>query len=356
MTTLWSKILETYTATFTIQETKDNWNNDQYGGRKGSSTDHVLISIWDEILKGLDSKRGEEKSKAVVLTGVEFSKSFSRCSHQEILKAYQRLGLSDWGIYMHASFLKNRRMKVKIGNLLSDEKIVTGGAVQGSVLGVLDHNAVLEFEDEVIEQDVYKYIDDLTLAEAIPQDTDSIIDSTGGIQTHYFRPQKTQESFNEPYEACKMRNLKINEKKTQLLSISNNSYETKAWIKLIDGSIMYLDEMFKILGFTFTNRPTIHAQVDYIASRAASRFFVIRKLAGIGVNKDKIKTIYCSIVRSIIEYSSITYGSMLSKYQSIKLENLQKRCLRAIYGYNKTYEELLQESNLKTLEERRQNA
>ena len=91
--------------------------------------DHVLISLWDEILTGLDSRRGEEKAKAVVLTGVDYSKGFSRCSHQEILKAYQRLGLTDWGICMHASFLKNRRMKVKIGNLLSEEKAVTGGAV-----------------------------------------------------------------------------------------------------------------------------------------------------------------------------------------------------------------------------------
>ena len=35
-------------------------------------------------------------------------------------------------------------MKVKVGNILSDPIPVTGGAVQGSILGVLDHNAVLE--------------------------------------------------------------------------------------------------------------------------------------------------------------------------------------------------------------------
>ena len=44
---------------------------------------------------------------------------------------------------------------------------------------------------------------------------------------------------------------------------------------------------------------------------------------------------------------------MLAKYQSTRLENLQKCCLRAIYGYEKTYTELLQESELKSLEERR---
>ena len=67
---------------------------------------------------------------------------------------------------MHAAFLNNRRMRVKIGNILSNEKIITGGAVQGSVLGVLDHNAVLEFVDEDLDVNstgIYKYVDDLKL-------------------------------------------------------------------------------------------------------------------------------------------------------------------------------------------------
>ena len=49
---------------------------------------------------------------------------------------------------MHAAFLVDRSMTVKIGNTLSPPELVTGGAVQGSVLGVLDHNAVMESVDE----------------------------------------------------------------------------------------------------------------------------------------------------------------------------------------------------------------
>ena len=58
---------------------------------------------------------------------------------------------------MHAAFLTNRCMRVKIGNILSEKKLITGGAVQGSLLGVLDHNAVLEFVDDEINQGIYKY-------------------------------------------------------------------------------------------------------------------------------------------------------------------------------------------------------
>ena len=103
MTTLWSKVLESYVATFSLQESKDKWKNSQFGGRKGASTNHVLVKLWDYILTGLD-----QGAKAVVLAGLDFSKSFSRCSHQEFLNAYVRLGLSDWDIHMHAVFLHNR--------------------------------------------------------------------------------------------------------------------------------------------------------------------------------------------------------------------------------------------------------
>ena len=109
----------------------------------------------------------------------------------------------------------------------------------------------------------------------------------------------------------------------------------------------------KLLGFQFSNRPYVHAQVDYLINRAASRSFVIRRLSGVGVNKERLKNIYCSIVRSVLEYSSVRYGPMLAQYEKNRLENVQKNCLRSIFGFEKSYEELLSESCLESLEVRR---
>ena len=44
---------------------------------------------------------------------------------------------------------------------------------------------------------------------------------------------------------------------------------------------------------------------------------------------------------------------MLAKYEKNRLENVQKHCLRCIFGFEKTYEELLEVSGLSSLEERR---
>ena len=60
--------------------------------------------------------------------------------------------------------------------------------------------------------------------------------------------------------------------------------------------------------------------------------------------------------RSVIEYSSVTYGPMSTRYASNRLEGIQKNCLRSIFGFGKSYEDLLEEAGLETLEKRREAA
>ena len=68
---------------------------------------------------------------------------------------------------MHAAFLMGRSMQVKVGNALSRPLEATGGAVQGSVLGVMDHNTVMEKVDDNFLSDSHKYVDDLTTTKTI---------------------------------------------------------------------------------------------------------------------------------------------------------------------------------------------
>ena len=66
--------------------------------------------------------------------------------------------------------------------------------------------------------------------------------------------------------------------------------------------------------------------------------------------------VYTATVRSVLEYSSNVYHSQLNQHQINLLERVQKRSLRVIYGYQHTYEHLLELSGLEKLETRRQNA
>ena len=109
----------------------------------------------------------------------------------------------------------------------------------------------------------------------------------------------------------------------------------------------------KLLGFQFSNKPNCHAEIDNLINKAAGRTFVICRLDGVKVNKERLKNVYCSIVRSVLEYSGVTYGPMIAQYQKNRPENIQKSCPRSIFRFDKSYSELLEEAGLKTLEERR---
>ena len=99
---------------------------------------------------------------------------------------------------MHAAFLTERTMSAKIGTTLSDPRPVTGGAVQGSVLGVLDHTVVLNnLNDGLLDIYIAKYIrvDDMTLIDTVDNSVATQIDTTGNRPLHTISPEKTQAAF-----------------------------------------------------------------------------------------------------------------------------------------------------------------
>ena len=106
----------------------------------------------------------------------------------------------------------------------------------------------------------------------------------------------------------------------------------------------------------FSNKPNVNSQIDNIVNRASSRSFVLRHLSNFNADKKRLRNVYCSIIRSVMEYSSVSYGTMITKYDKNRLETIQKKCLCCIYGYGLGYEELLDLSGLETLEARREKA
>ena len=206
------------------------------------------------------------------------------------------------------------------------QTVLTGGAVQGSVLGVLDHNAVMEGVDDDFVSTSHKYVDDLTTTEKIGPGTlrrvDEEEDGTTVLSYHAIELQMNLESL---METCQTDGLKVNENKTQLLAISaEKEKKTRVFIKSGESTITSGDNM-KLLGFVFSDRPNVNAQIRNLITCATKRVFVLRHYSTFMPGKDLIM-LYCSLVRSILEYSSVTYNFLLTKTQENDLENVQKRC------------------------------
>ena len=113
--------------------------SNQFGGVRGVGTDHLLVEMWQRILKDLEDYRA-----ATIITSIDYSKAFNRMSFQECLASLARNGASTGVLRLVATFLTNRTMTVKVGSTLSSPLEVTGGCPQGSILGVFLFNATID--------------------------------------------------------------------------------------------------------------------------------------------------------------------------------------------------------------------
>ena len=105
---------------------------------------------------------------------------------------------------------------------------------------------------------------------------------------------------------------------------------------------------FKLLGGYLSEDLTWKFHVDYILKKANPRLFCLRLLKKAGLNHTDFITIYCSVIRAIIQYASPVWAD-LPDYLCSHLESVQKRALKIIFP-GLPYCEALKTSKLKTLE------
>ena len=102
----------------------------QFGGVRGTSTEHHLLQTWEEILVCLEDDRA-----CSVLTLIDFSKGFNRISHQHCLEAFADHGASSPILALLAAFLQGRTMTVRVNKCFLPTLPVNGGCPQGACWG-----------------------------------------------------------------------------------------------------------------------------------------------------------------------------------------------------------------------------
>ena len=107
-TKLASKIFESYVLDLLKLEVPMRAN--QYGGVKGTGTDHLLVQMWQDILQNSEDYRA-----GTVVCSIDYSKAFNRMSFQACLDSLQKKGASQGLLRIVATFLTNWRMVVKLG-------------------------------------------------------------------------------------------------------------------------------------------------------------------------------------------------------------------------------------------------
>ena len=148
--------------------------------------------------------------------------------------------------------------------------------------------------------------------------------------------------------------MRLNEKKTQVLCISGRlDSEICSHFRAGNETIRSGDKL-KILGFIFGNAPSAEMHVRKIEEKFRGKLWTLRFLKKARLPTKDITDLYCLVIRAGIEYCAATYHSLLTRDMSDRIEKLQAKSLKTIFGWNNSYEKVLQMSGLETLETRRQ--
>ena len=105
-------------------------NDNQWGFRKGKSTEGLLLSLTEKRKQELD------EGKVVGVLFLDFRKAFDSVDRETLKKKLLACGFSgdiyDW----LEDYLANRRQFVNVNGTESDIKTITYGVPQGSLLGL----------------------------------------------------------------------------------------------------------------------------------------------------------------------------------------------------------------------------
>ena len=151
--------------------------------------------------------------------------------------------------------------------------------------------------------------------------------------------------------------MRLNTKKTKEMSFS---FSKRAGIDECAPLIAGTDTIervteFKILGVILSCDLSWKKHVDYIVARANKRLFVICQLVRCGFAHQDILSVYCAVIRPVLEYASPVWHCGLTVGLSDEIERIQKRCLRITFPYL-SYSDSLAVAGLQRLSDRREAA
>ena len=123
--------------------------------RKGHSCQTLLVKCIEDWKSALD----ENKYVGVLFT--DLSKAFDCLPHGLLLAKIRAYGLNTPACNLIASYLSNRKQRVKIGNARSKWITLSKGVPQGSILGPLLFNVFINDMHMFIKKcTLYNYADD----------------------------------------------------------------------------------------------------------------------------------------------------------------------------------------------------
>ena len=96
---------------------------------------------------------------------IDYSKAFDHVDHATVLRKLAALGVQPFLLKWMHSFLKDRKQRIKIGDVFSSWASPNGGMPQGTFLGPYVFLVLINDHSTLVA--TFKFVDDVTMTEII---------------------------------------------------------------------------------------------------------------------------------------------------------------------------------------------
>ena len=283
LTPFFSKVTEHFVVEWLLEIIGPKLDFRQYGGLKGNSITHYVIEFINFVLSCQDSN----DQTAVIASFVDFQKAFMRQNHNKLIEKLSDLDVPGWLLKIVIGFLKQRSMVVIYKGSQSSVKQLPGGGPQGTLLALLLFLVLVNdvgFENQcnnageiatskrkikTANELHLKYVDDLTLAEAVKMKSGHPFSQT---DSKVYKQLTRTQSYAEEND------MRINFQKTKTM-VFNTSKTIDLVPKFVleDTEIEVISEM-RLLGLQISNDMKWKKNTLSIVKRASQRLWILRRL------------------------------------------------------------------------------
>ena len=286
--------------------------------RTNHSTTTALLKITEDILESL------EDSEISIMIFLDFSKAFDTVNHRLLLEKLKILGFDDPSCAWIKSYLSNRYQCVKLGDSVSEWKLIKNGVPQGSILGPLLFTILTSDMRKCFHFGSYhEYADDTT--EYKNTTVENINESI----------QDINKDMERVAEYCKDNILKLNEGKCECLIIASKHNHAKL-SEIILNPIIINDKLIervkfaRSLGIRIDELLSWTKQVNTCIGRAIGKFKEFSNCKRM-LSFDAKKNLCEAMVLSQFNYADTVYMNM-NKILQYKIQKIQNLCIRFIFN------------------------
>ena len=333
-----SKLLERHIYLLILHhlQANDILTTSQWGFLEGRSTVTALIKCSDDWLKSL------EDGNDTCAIFFDYRKAFDSVPHRPLIVKLRSLGVDDCIVNWVKNYLAERCQVVAVDGVESDPLPVLSGVPQGSVLGPLLFLIYINDLPHAIQDEfahLNLFADDLLLYRIITSAADYLL-----LQEMICKiEQWTSDNY-----------LSFNTSKCKYMIISRKRNPPLPDIPLqLCGSALERVDSYKYLGVLVSCDLSWSLHIEFACQKARRVLGLLYRRFYGQASQDSLKQLYLSLVRPHLEYASQVWDPHLAKDRNT-LEKVQKfACKLATSKWNSSYEELLDLTDLKSLQDRR---